>query len=316
MAGDPTSAPGARSDPDAKTAVVPVLPAQPEVFFDTWTRAEPLPTAAQIRDLDAHFPGQYTHLVKPRRGRHAQTILHFPALGLVVKFGKRTTVSEGQTLRMLRTHCPDVPVPEVYGWCEDQGEVFMYISHIPGATLNELLKTLSKDELRLIAADVRRAVHSIRRLRQPAGAEFVGTVSRGGINDQLWWSDMRPPPAHAFASVRDFQENWFALADCFVGYEEWPFFAPFRAAGDQYGIRFTHADLATKNILISPETKRVVGIVDWQESGWYPEYWEYLKTLCTAGTVDKWAPFVDVSMTPYPTEKLAFIHFYSTGIFS
>lgn len=27
------------------------------------------------------------------------------------------------------------------------------------------------------------------------------------------------------------------------------------------------------------EEGRITGIVDWEEAGWYPEYWEYVKFL-------------------------------------
>ncbi|KAI0369521.1 kinase-like protein [Pilatotrama ljubarskyi] len=36
---------------------------------------------------------------------------------------------------------------------------------------------------------------------------------------------------------------------------------------------FTHADIAARNILI--RDGRLVGIIDWEFAGWYPEYWEY-----------------------------------------
>lgn len=36
---------------------------------------------------------------------------------------------------------------------------------------------------------------------------------------------------------------------------------------------FTHGDLNPFNILVNGD--RVVGILDWEFSGWYPYYWEY-----------------------------------------
>jgi hypothetical protein len=42
-----------------------------------------------------------------------------------------------------------------------------------------------------------------------------------------------------------------------------------------YSIRFTHRDLGVPNILI--RDGKVVAIIDWECSGWYPEYWEYTK---------------------------------------
>lgn len=51
---------------------------------------------------------------------------------------------------------------------------------------------------------------------------------------------------------------------------------------------FTHADLNSRNILVDevvqqggslPVGWRVTGIVDWEMTSYYPEYWEYTKAL-------------------------------------
>lgn len=39
---------------------------------------------------------------------------------------------------------------------------------------------------------------------------------------------------------------------------------------------FTHGDLAPRNIMVSEEGK-VTGVIDWEDAGWYPAYWEYVK---------------------------------------
>lgn len=46
-----------------------------------------------------------------------------------------------------------------------------------------------------------------------------------------------------------------------------------------YKVRFSHADLSPRNILVDPKTGRITGIIDWEFGGWYPEYWEYTKML-------------------------------------
>ncbi|KAF2814337.1 kinase-like protein [Mytilinidion resinicola] len=41
----------------------------------------------------------------------------------------------------------------------------------------------------------------------------------------------------------------------------------------QSSTRFTHGDLNSMNVLVKGDD--VVGIIDWDTAGWYPEYWEY-----------------------------------------
>jgi aminoglycoside phosphotransferase (APT) family kinase protein len=50
---------------------------------------------------------------------------------------------------------------------------------------------------------------------------------------------------------------------------------------DTARICLTHGDLNLANILVlrSPDGSQisVSGIVDWEQAGWYPDYWEYCK---------------------------------------
>jgi aminoglycoside phosphotransferase (APT) family kinase protein len=53
-----------------------------------------------------------------------------------------------------------------------------------------------------------------------------------------------------------------------------------------HNVVFTHADLNLQNILVDQVVKldgtrgwKISGIVDWENSGYYPEYWDYTKAL-------------------------------------
>lgn len=55
---------------------------------------------------------------------------------------------------------------------------------------------------------------------------------------------------------------------------------------DNAPIRFSHGDLHLGNIMVSDdasEPRRVTSIIDWEEAGWYPEYWEYCKMALVVG---------------------------------
>jgi hypothetical protein len=68
---------------------------------------------------------------------------------------------------------------------------------------------------------------------------------------------------------------------------------------------FTHADFAPRNILINGG--HVVAIVDWEQSGFYPEYWEYVKAMLGDGGRDGefWKDYLPAFMTVYVTEQEA-----------
>lgn len=66
---------------------------------------------------------------------------------------------------------------------------------------------------------------------------------------------------------------------------------PFRQdLPDDCVVIFTHGDLHRSNILITRSAPyHVVSIVDWEQSGWLPSYWEARKAQYTADRNDEWS---------------------------
>ena len=74
---------------------------------------------------------------------------------------------------------------------------------------------------------------------------------------------------------------------------------------------FTHGDLHPGNILVSQEEDgswKIVAIIDWENSGFYPAYWESIKMTNTMDiSVDSdWHLFLPESCSPsrYPVDWL------------
>jgi aminoglycoside phosphotransferase (APT) family kinase protein len=60
---------------------------------------------------------------------------------------------------------------------------------------------------------------------------------------------------------------------------------------DDTPVRFTHADLDQANILVSTADDgplRIVAIIDWHQSGWYPERLEVLKAQIVGEPGSDW----------------------------
>jgi hypothetical protein len=99
----------------------------------------------------------------------------FDSLNIVVKYGENITESEAHCLRALRRLLPDeVPVPEVYGWCQDGGQVFIYMELITGVTLESQWESLSDQAKKEVCKQLRTIVKGLRKLQQNPSDQFLG----------------------------------------------------------------------------------------------------------------------------------------------
>ena len=127
-----------------------------------------LPSPAKVRAaaVAANKTGRPSNRPHPVR---------FPGLNLMVKYGSYVKVAEGQCLWAIRRLLADaVPVPEVYGWCRDGKETFIYMELIQGDTLEDRWGGLGTEEKVDICAQLRRMVNALRQLRQDPADQFIG----------------------------------------------------------------------------------------------------------------------------------------------
>ena len=67
-------------------------------------------------------------------------------------------------------------------------------------------------------------------------------------------------------------------------------------------VRFTHGDLIPKNIMVSPDGAGIIGIIDWGNSGFYPDYWEYCRMHDPFQTSPGWKEALEVVWPDAPPE--------------
>lgn len=54
---------------------------------------------------------------------------------------------------------------------------------------------------------------------------------------------------------------------------------------------FTHGDLTPRNVMVD-NAGRIAGILDWENAGWYPDYWEYANIMKPSRDRD-WMAWMD-----------------------
>lgn len=84
-------------------------------------------------------------------------------------------------------------------------------------------------------------------------------------------------------------------------------------------ICFTHGDLAPRNIMVkrSRDVYHVVALIDFEMSGFLPEYWEYISAKGSSFWEYWWDDVVDRFLLPYPdqlkTKKDRLVYFGRFG---
>lgn len=229
-----------------------------------------------------------------RRFRPRQGAIIFLTRGICVKYGPLVTLSEARNLEFLAAN-PSVPVPKLYCAFEHRGVKYIVMSRIHGTAIGrgwDLRSGESKDRL---LSQLKRYISQMRELAPPHYG-YVGGVQGGPIFDH------HIPAAQGgfgpFDSVAEFHK---AMRE---GLEEHPDNLPWlnelitMQRQSTTKTCFSHGDLSSLNIIVKGDD--IAGIIDWETSGWYPEYWEYTQTYLNLSPYDKfWSDQVDSFLDPY-----------------
>ncbi|RAK99616.1 aminoglycoside phosphotransferase family protein [Aspergillus ibericus CBS 121593] len=252
---------------------------------------------------------------------------------LVMKVGNDIDVDHLETLEYIRQQNLRIPMPEIHGVLRQSGTArnFVFMSRVPGEPLDLMWKTLSpqqkasvKEQLNAIFTDLRSV--------PVAPSDEPNAVYGGGKPRRC--KDTRRQIRMADAPIGNESEfNRFLSSD--PRRTETGNIAMIRSyLGTDHKLVMTHGDLHPRNIMVaftpcSPDHNRVkglclhpsealggpddlpwaqvniTGILDWEMSGWYPEYWEYVKALNTispGGDFDDWWAYLPTTIGVWPKE--------------
>ncbi|KAJ4246256.1 hypothetical protein NW762_013606 [Fusarium torreyae] len=198
----------------------------------------------------------------------------FESLRLIVEFGKepKVTIAEGQCLWALRRHLPEVPVPEIYGWVQEDGQVFVYMELVQGITLEKRWDSLCRSERIGVCEQLKSMMDKVRQLQQDLNDQFLGHVNRDPYNDIVFTNGILPRAGPFSQSVREFHDWLSAMIKKGKG-ERWPGYTeeeipdPYRRLlPDDSTVALTHSDIHPSNIMVTEESSpcRVVALIDCQ----------------------------------------------------
>jgi hypothetical protein len=267
----------------------------------------PLPTVAEILASTVRVSRLFESAVV-RVGDH-----------YAVKFGGTTTLQEGENMLFVQ-QATNIPIPRVYAVFHDKDSQldFIVMEYIPGKDLQVRWPTFSMDEKRGIISRLRRQMDELRRIPSPGyyGGVWGKPIRNFHFHDP---HDPRRPHVEPEISGPHKTEEQFVEA-MGLTLEKMAVEAPARhiamvrrnyhAVFRGHEPVFTHANLLLRNIMLRENGAPV--IIDWEQSGWYPSFWEYCCAIVILLHEDDWNEWIYDILDEYPAELGWMAHHHDT----
>jgi aminoglycoside phosphotransferase (APT) family kinase protein len=220
--------------------------------------------------------------------------------------------AEYSTLQYLAERAPEFPAPKPHGLIGFGSSRLLLMSYIPSTTLQTAWPSLSHENKISIQRQLDDLFTKLREIKQQSGGR-LGGVGGEGVSDSHAWVD-HTDNTTVMTTAAEFRDFQFSInAPCGPEYAAFlksllPCLDP-----DEPAV-FTHGDVAPCNIMVdvdaaNPGKYVVTGIVDWEESGFYPPWFESSKVLYTLtedgrGETQDWWRYVPNCIAPprHPVE--------------
>ncbi|KAI1534336.1 aminoglycoside phosphotransferase [Pyrenophora tritici-repentis] len=258
----------------------------------------------------------------------------------VVKTSDMTQLGEAAAMKMVREKTT-IPVPEDQNVYTDPttGDVPIVMDFIEGDCLLDVWDTYDNDQKQQIIEQLHSYFAQLRELK----GSFIGSVDGKFCFDQVFDQDIGghgpyEDEASFNAEMSTSKSSWLdsyrlQITDHSLGRAtvHEPLYCLVKALkntmisgwGDtvcdmvlamkDHEIVFTHGDISPRNILV--KDCNIVSVLDWEYSGYYPEYWEYAKAFFRPAWEKSWIKdrAVNKILKPYPLENAICQHVFSFG---
>ena len=215
------------------------------------------------------------HLVRLRIWLGRRMFKHLGSSGLcrfgpqtVLKFTSTTRFSEAANMEFIASHTC-IPVPRVHDVFIIDRQTYIVMEYIDAPELTKVWGKLTAAEKEGIFVQLKNFITQLRSLESPHPGR-VEAADGSGVFDSRLCMGSRP-----FATVDEFHTQLGHRSLCALEMyrQHWPLIETM--GQKQYRTVFTHSDISPRNILVKDGS--ILAIIDWECSGWYPEYWEYTR---------------------------------------
>lgn len=241
----------------------------------------------------------------------------------VAKYGPQTSrrIQEGQNMIFVQQNLT-TPIPLIYALYVEDGIAYLLMEYVAGQSLESLWPNLEPQEQSIILNKLRKILDEMRSLPPPS-PPFYGSVCHGPLPYFLFWTPETQPTINGpfnneeelclglVERIRQIyadntqhmaRVNWFQkhLPTSLIGHPP----------------TLTHGDLQKKNIIVTrthlqnEDDDVELTILDWENAGWYPDYFEYFSCYTSFHWDSDWPLMVEVFLDPYPVETLSLMPVY------
>jgi aminoglycoside phosphotransferase len=182
------------------------------------------------------------------------------------KQGRRVNIDERSALELAAQY--GLPVPHVYDAGKSNGETFIQMDFIEGDRLDLVWAKITTEERSSICRQLREILTTMRSIPHQSG--LIGSCSGGKAREDRQYSHYSGGP---YTDEATFNSSfYFDLVESTPSPVHTALYQQIRS---DHRIVFSHGDLAQHNILV--KDGRITGLLDWENAGWYPEHWDYIK---------------------------------------
>lgn len=192
--------------------------------------------------------------------------------GIVQKEGERVTRNEEAALRLVKK-CTEVPVPELYAANYffkkgvEHGSFLMDL--VEGSQLQLLWDVFDDGTKERVCCNIWDMVEQLRQIPRPqAFGHLYQCGADGSPSEDVLIKDLNEPPT----PISTDEALRTRIYERYLHYNGGSYPENLPDLLPRYG------DLTPRNIIVD-STGRIAGILDWENAGWYPDYWEYANIM-------------------------------------
>lgn len=174
----------------------------------------------------------------------------------------------------------NIPVPKVFDYGKKkENNYYILMEFIEGDTLEKVIGKISDSEKESIINQLGKYIYEMRE----HNFKFICSINNNPCNE-LFVDDNLFGPFNTLEEFNNYRIEKLIIDD--------KIFEDYLNKSKKFKTNFilSHNDIGPYNIIV--KNNKIVSILDWELSGFYPDYWEYNRTHFHSGYSNEWKEII------------------------